>query len=232
MTRFFRKVGGKLAKALLPASVRKTLNNYEILSVQFGQFETMRKWESVDGEGAPIPWYCYPAIEYVKQLDLSDKRVFEYGLGNSTLFWADRCEKVVSVEDSREWFDKISTRLPGAAECLFCESKKDYVNSIHGFDVKFDLIVVDGSYRSECASESLKMLSEDGFIILDNSDWNEAASAVLRDADLIEVDMSGFGPINGYTTTTSFYFRRNVRLRPAYDRQPVHGVGSLKHRDR
>lgn len=25
------------------------------------------------------------------------------------------------------------------------------------------------------------------------------------------------------------YFRRNVQLTPAHDRQPIHGIGSLKH---
>ena len=45
---------------------------------------------------------------------------------------------------------------------------------------------------------------------------------------IIEVDMSGFGPINRYTWTTSFYFRRKVDLMPAFDRQPVPGIGSMK----
>lgn len=226
-----RRVIKKLVKIALPLHVRKTLQNYEILSARFGQYATMRDWDSIDAEGSPIPWYSYPAIEYLKQFDFSEKRVFEFGSGNSTIFWAGRSKLVVSVEDDRAWFDKTASKLPESVQYIFCEGQGDYVNQIRIFDEKFDIVIIDGKYRSECVPSALDMLADDGFVILDNSDWHESASALLRDADLIEVDMAGFGPINGYTTTTSFYFRRSVKLRPLHHRQPVPGIGALHHRD-
>jgi len=48
----------------------------------------------------------------------------------------------------------------------------------------------------------------------------------LRQSNLIEVDMAGFGPINDYTSTTSFYFHRQFAAPPRADRQPVPGIGS------
>jgi hypothetical protein len=189
----------------------------------------MRRRECVDQNGVPIPWYSYPAIEYIKQLDFSNKIIFEYGSGNSTSFWAGRSKKIVSVEDNKEWYDKIGDRLPGNVEYYLLESGGDYISLINKYTYEFDVIIIDGSHRYECAVEAISKLRDDGFIILDNSDWMEKTSKFLRDSDLIEVDMSGFGPINDYTWTTSFYFRRNVKLKPANDRQPLHGIGSVKH---
>jgi hypothetical protein len=219
----------KLIRRLLGRSILATLSNYRILSIGFGQYRTIKRWDCIDSNDDPIPWYSYPAIEYIKQLDLSDKSIFEYGSGNSTRFWVDRCKKLVSVEDNKEWFDKIRARISPSVEYNLFEKKEDYIKSIRQFPDEFDVIIIDGSHRYDCAVEAIKKLRNDGFIILDNSDWKELTSKLLRDADLIEVDMSGFGPINGYTWTTSFYFRRNVQLSPAHERQPIHGIGSLKN---
>jgi hypothetical protein len=97
--------------------------------------------------------------------------------------------------------------------------------------MKFDVIIIDGSHRYECALHARSKLAGDGLIILDNSDWKQKTAQLLRESDLIEVDMAGFGPINRYTWTTSIFFRRAVNLVPANDRQPVHGIGSVNRRD-
>lgn len=208
------------------------LRNFARLSVQFGQYKSMWRWSCVDRAGNPIPWYTYPATEYLKQLDLSDKTVFEYGSGNSTLFWAARARKVVSIENDRTWFDKIRTQAPSNVEYILRDEEAAYLDAIDAYPHSFDIIVIDGSYRFECAKKALCKLSKGGFIILDNSDWMEDTTELLRAADLIEVDMSGFGPINGYTWTTSFFLSRDVQLRPAQKRQPQHSIGSVPHVNR
>jgi hypothetical protein len=218
----------KILKRVWPGHILATLENYKILSSSFGQYKTSKLWACVDANNLPIPWYTYPAIEYIKQLDFSNKTIFEYGSGNSTRFWAARCRNLVSVEDNREWYDKIKSKTPDNVEYLLLEESQKYVRAICKYPYEFDVVIIDGNHRYECAVEALGKLRDDGFIILDNSDCTEKTSQLLRESDLIEVDMSGFGPINGYTWTTSFYFKRNVRLMPAYDRQPVHGIGSLK----
>jgi hypothetical protein len=66
-------------------------------------------------------------------------------------------------------------------------------------------------------------------IILDNSDWLPESSRLLRESGLIEIDMTGFAPINDYTHTTSFYLHREFAFRPRHDRQPIAGVGSQQN---
>ena len=224
------KIVKRLLGKLLPQAIIKTLNNFKILSLDYGQFKTMNKG-CINKYGEAIPWYTYPAIEYIKQLDFSDKTVFEYGSGNSTIFWAKRCRYLFSIEDNQEWYDKMNVKLPENVEYKLFKEKQKYIESIHNCPDGLDLIIIDGNHRYECAVEALKKINGDGFIILDNSDWHQKTSKLLRDADLIEIDMSGFGPINGYTWTTSFFFSRNVKLKQAYDRQPVNGIGSLLHRE-
>lgn len=215
-----------LFKKLVPRQFPASIQNYKILSRDFGQFNSMRLKKCVDGEGNPIPWYTYPAIEYIKQLDLSDKSVFEYGSGYSTLFWSSRCKSLTSVEHDELWYRQIRDRLPGNVHYYLRQEVEDYVNIINDADEKFDVIIIDGAYRYDCAVAALAQLNSCGFIILDNSDWMTKSSQVLRSAGLIEVDMSGFGPINNYTWTTSFYFSRQVELIPVGDKQPRAGIGS------
>ncbi|MFD1142280.1 hypothetical protein ACFQ4C_14230 [Larkinella insperata] len=217
---------GKLLQ-VLPYEYGVSYNNYKTLSHEFGHFKSAQKWQSIDKSSKPIPWYTYPAIEFINQLDLSDKRVFEYGSGNSTLFWASRCRKVVAIEDDKKWYDTIRTRLPQNVDYRLIENKDEYVTAIQQFPDLFDIIIIDGKYRFDCTANSRDRLSSTGFFILDNADWHPKPSKLLRESGLIEIDMAGFNPINGYTTTTSFYLSRQVDFKPAHDRQPIPGIGSM-----
>ena len=175
----------RLIKSRLPREIKATLRNYKILSAEFGQFKTMRKRVCVDASDVPIPWYSYPAVEYIKQLEFSTKSIFEYGSGYSTRFWADRCRKLISVEDNIEWYGKLMSQLPDNVEYRFLEGRNEYIHAINDYSDPFDVIIIDGSYRFECAVQSLRQLSEYGFIILDNSDWKEKTSELLRKSDLL-----------------------------------------------
>ena len=217
----------RLLGKFYPTAIINTLKNFRILSIEYGQFKTM-DIGCVDKNGELIPWYTYPAIEYIKQLDFSDKTVFEFGSGNSTIFWAKRCRKAISIEDNMEWYDKMSPRLTANVEYKLLPGKQEYTDSINTYPEGFDIIIIDGNHRYDCAVEALKKLNSDGIIILDNSDWHAKTAKLLRDADLIEVDMSGFGPINGYTWTTSFFLSRSVKLKPANQTQPVNEIGGIK----
>jgi hypothetical protein len=55
-----------------------------------GWFRSCREQASVDANGNPIPWITYPAIEFLVKRINNQLSVFEYGCGNSTLWWASR----------------------------------------------------------------------------------------------------------------------------------------------
>lgn len=163
----------KIIRKLIPKYLYPSIANYKILNFEYGHLKTVKNWSCVDKKNNPIPWYTYPAIEYINQLDFREKEVFEFGSGNSTIFWASKAKKVVSVEDDQEWFDKIKEQLPENVDYLFINEKNDYVNSIKLHSQKYDVIIIDGSHRYECALNSVEKLRVGGSIILDNSDWYE-----------------------------------------------------------
>jgi len=215
---------------LMPHTLRKAWRLMRILTVQYGYLRSVATETPLDAALAPQPWYTYPAIEYLKQIDFRDKTVFEYGCGHSTLFWAQRAARVVSVEHNPAWYARVKPQLPATCELRLETDSDAYADSIRTSSEPFDVIVIDGLVtgrtRLKCARAAVQMLRPGGMIVLDNSDWLPESSRFLRESDLIEVDMTGFAPINDYTCTTSFYFHRGFRFEPLADRQPVAGVGA------
>jgi len=76
----------------------------EIALDQFaGSYLTKRGWfQSLDGvprnnEG-PVPWITYPAFRQLQRMIKPGLKVFEYGCGASSLWWADHAAEVTSVE--------------------------------------------------------------------------------------------------------------------------------------
>ena len=206
-------------------------STWRILNRQLGHARSVRSGEPLDGAGREIPWFTYPAIEYLSQLDFSGKTVFEFGSGNSSVFWSRRAARVVSVEHHRAWYARMQTLLPAGHELHLVEDAAAYPQVLAGRTERFDVIVVDGIERRACCVAAVGRLARGGLVILDNADWHQHCAAVLRAADLIEVDFAGFGPINGYTWTTSLFFHREFAFRSRGTHQPVHGVGSLLERE-
>ena len=84
-----------------------------------GWFNAFRKGEPIDKNNQPIPWFTYPSIDFLDKRLNKNLNVFEFGSGNSSLFFAKRVRKVISVEHNMQWFNKIKTSLPGNSEIKF-----------------------------------------------------------------------------------------------------------------
>jgi hypothetical protein len=181
-------------------------------------------WRSVDREGAAIPWFSYPAVEYLEGLDLSGCRLFEYGSGFSTIYWGRRVQRVDAVEDDAEWRDRIQPQLSGNTTVTFARSSGEYPRAIAASGAKYDIIVIDGTVRLECAHEAVSHLAEGGFMILDDADDFTQATELLRNAGLLQVDFAGFNPINSYTKTTSFFFHRAFKPKLRGAALPMHSL--------
>ena len=211
-------------------ALARQISNFSILASAYGQFKSIRKNEAILKDGSSIPWYTYPAIEYLNAIDFSGKSVFEFGSGNSSLFWASRAKSIVSVEDNEQWFNKVKESLGKNQKLVLRPSKAEYANVIHEFDEIYDVVVIDGNHRPECARACLEHVHEHGIVVLDNSDWYYKTAKYIRDTTgFIQIDFYGFGPINHYTWTTSIFISRSVNLLPMTNRQPVFSVGGLTH---
>jgi hypothetical protein len=186
---------------------------------------------SLDGKGNPIPWISYPALEYLRQFDFSKLNIFEYGSGNSTLFWAENAKSVTSVENDRAWFVKIRNRTwrKNNVALHFAKQKGAYINKIAIPKRRYDIIIIDGIYRFDCAKKCLAYLSKNGMIILDNSELFAQIAKYLRRKGYFEIDFSGFAPINSFTQTTSLFYKNTPKLKPKYHTYPKTPVGGLSY---
>jgi hypothetical protein len=196
------------------------------LMFDFGYAAAVLRGESIDSDDNPIPWFTYPCIDYLKNLDLRDKSVFEWGSGNSTLFWANRCKDVTSVENDQAYYKKNKCRLKHNIRLFLRVKSNEYVCTIAECNKKFDIIVVDGRWRLDCAKLAIKYVTDDGIIILDNSDWHFKSTRFLREQNLIQVDFSGFGALNAYTWATSVFFKRDAKFNSIEENQPVWPPGA------
>lgn len=214
-----------LLKFLLPnkfigqiLSVKKQARNFLGLTKTYGQWQTIRDWNSVDGQGNPVPWYTYPTTEFLSHLDLTKFNVFEYGSGNSTLWWASRAKQLTSVEDDETWHDRIKNKIRPVLRNINYkleeEPEKYYTMATNDHDI----VIVDGKHRREC----LEHLNKTGWggvmIIFDNADWYPKAVHFIQDNfGWMQVDFHGFGPINDYTWTTTVFINpvRHHELRYA-----------------
>jgi len=223
------KIINKIILKILPRHYIAALKSIKILEFEYGHFNSAKKWKCENKNGEPIPWYTYPAIEYLSQLDFREKTVFEWGSGYSSLYWAVRAKFVLSIEDNKEWYQKNKALKKNNQKTSFIQDKYKYINSISNGSGKYNVIVIDGSNRYQCSQIAPTYLKTGGIIILDNSDWFPKSAKFLREANLIQIDFKGFGPINGYTWATSIFFHREFNISSLFENQPSQVIGSTKH---
>jgi len=201
-----------------------------ILDNEYGHQRSKEEGSAIDCYGKPIPWMTYPAISYIRELDLKSKSVFEWGGGNSSLFFSKLVKTITTIELKQEWYDYVvSNKLNN----MIVKHANDvnYAEIINDSEEKYDVIIIDGEIdrRFECAQTAIDHLASNGMIILDNSDWLTNTCKFLRDSNLIQVDMAGFGPINDYTWCTSFFLTRDFNFLSCDDKRPAYTLGGIKN---
>ena len=174
---------------------------------ELGWIRSRRGGEVVDGGGRPIPWMTYPFLAFIEPRLTRAFRVFEFGSGASTAWWAARASAVVSCEHDRVWHDRVRANLPPNVELLWRDLGDEYPAALRGRG-SFDLIVIDGRMRNECAIESVSVLKPGGVVIWDNAEREEYRPGYehLTDAGLRRLDFTGFGPVNDYRWTTAVFY--------------------------
>ena len=87
----------KIIVKFIPKKIKKQLTNFKILAFDYAQYQTIKNWDCVDKFGNKIPWYTYSAIEFLNNLDFSEKSMFEFGSGTSSIYWAKKANEVISI---------------------------------------------------------------------------------------------------------------------------------------
>jgi hypothetical protein len=196
-----------------------------ILNSGLGYRKSIENGVCALGDGRIIPMMSYALIEYLMGLDLSGFDLLELGGGHSTEFWSQRVKSVTTLETDPEWARILSARgLPNVE--VRATSAEAIAPDMAGLNRRFDAVIVDPSAsRYRCAKAALNVLKEGGFILLDNADWYPNTTAMLRAADLIQVDFPDFRALRWYRCATSLFLHRNFRARPRYERLPQPLIG-------
>lgn len=143
------------------------------------------EWIHVDTElDIMMPWYTKPFLQELATWDLSDTVLFEYGIGNSTIWYAHKCKYVFGVEEKFDWADsvQIQLRMKNLRNSLvkFAPNKQSFINAIDGLE-GVNMVAVDGDYwRDECIISALNVLEKNGgTLIIDN--WLQPSVWIASD---------------------------------------------------
>lgn len=178
-----------------------------------GWFRSYTEQAVVDGEGRPLPWMNYPVIELLRERVAKGVDIFEYGCGFGTLWWAERAHKVVAVEHDKAWFERMSPQFPDNVRAIFCELVRggDYCKTVSRLKFqKFNIIIIDGRDRVNCALHCADSLKDDGVVIFDDTDREEYTSGRehLKGLGFKELRIMGLKPmVLSVGAATSIFYR-------------------------
>lgn len=178
---------------------------------EVGWLRSFEAGQAVDADGAPIPWYTYPAIHFLEERVPWDEplRVFEYGCGNSSMWWSARGGRVTSVEHHGEWVATVRRRVDDRVTVRERPLGDGYVDAILEDDERYDVVVVDGRMRVRCAAVAAERLTDRGVLLWDNAERVRYRPGIdaLHEAGFRRVDFDGLAPIGWNRTRTSVFYR-------------------------
>lgn len=120
--------------------------------------------------GLVLPWYTKSFLDELVTWELSDKVVFEYGAGASTVWWARKCKSVYAVESNETYLEAVRSKVDEMG-IYYAGTKETYLKFITKPGRKFDIVVVDGEpigWRDDCIPWALNNLNPGGRLIIDN----------------------------------------------------------------
>ncbi|MGI8806345.1 MAG: class I SAM-dependent methyltransferase [Acidimicrobiales bacterium] len=176
--------------------------------VEQGWYRSFKTERPVDKNGRPLPWYTYPCRAFLESRLTPSMRVFEYGSGMSTLWYAERVAEVVSVEHDPEWGKIVREQAPANCKIVLTPNDDSYLHAITEYP-PFDVVVVDGMQRPKAAIAALDGLKPDGVMVWDNSEWDEFNDAfpTLQTNGFKQIPFTGIGPVNRFAWETSVLYR-------------------------
>ncbi|MGF7216819.1 hypothetical protein GGR92_002986 [Spirosoma lacussanchae] len=223
----FKKIFWDVATSLHIASVIRLVSSKDSYLRDQGWFKSVNKAKSVGKKGEPLPWLTYPFINFIEPRLNQTLTMFEYGSGNSTLWFAQRVGEIDSVEHDKAWFNEIAPKMPANAKLTLREvdtaenysaiTFMSFTDEVpYSLEVKskgklYDIILIDGIYRNNSVSNSVSVLNPTGVIIIDNVDYVESneSTEFLKSQGFRRVDFWGMCPLVYHDSCTAIFYKDN-----------------------
>ena len=166
---------------------------------------------AVDRLGHPQPWWTLSAIDFIEERLSKDMEVFEYGAGGSTLWLCERVNRVTACEHDSAWYARIASKVPDNGRVLVraLGEKRAYVEAIVTTGRLYDVVVVDGRNRVECAIQAVTALNDHGVLIWDDAQRAQYSRgfAHLHGQGMRRIDFCGVSPGALEKSMTSIFYR-------------------------
>jgi predicted O-methyltransferase YrrM len=123
------------------------------------------------------PWLTKDAVRFLDESLKPGDRGLEFGSGRSSVWFAKRIAHLISVEDNKEWFTRVTGLIAGEGlsdkiDYRFRAQKDDYVTEASAVpDDSIDFCLVDGSHRDDCAIRVIPKVRSGGLLVVDNINW-------------------------------------------------------------
>lgn len=203
------------------------------LVLSFGPWWRSFRYDPLSRRAAP--WITFPALRYLRRRIGPGDRVFEFGSGGSTIFFARHCADVCSIEHDPAWADRVRGRLdtlgmhncvlrhvapepdPASASGLRPPYRSDaegwgdvsFERYVHAIDEmaeqSLDVVLVDGRARADCLRRAIPKVKPGGMLLLDDSQ-RERYQAAMNDVPSGWVRHEFPGPI----ARTEFFTRTTI----------------------
>lgn len=161
-----------------------------------------------------MPWLTFDAIRHIERNLPTNANVFEFGSGNSTLFWLSKGATVFSVENDIHWHDLVSAELTRrnlrSCRLIHATDLDAYVGAIYSCPERSqDLILIDGAYRRDCVAAAIPYVRPGGMLVVDNTDWHWFHENPIEGIpnDWPFTRYPGYCPMLGHKSETSIWTR-------------------------
>ena len=206
----------KIIKLITDFKTTRVLLSYRFQGyfTEIGWFVSLKAKRPLNQTGEPIPWTTYSYTYFIKNLLTKKMDVFEYGSGNSTLFYAKYVKSVIAVEHDLNWYQELKKDLPKNVTLIHqpLDYHGDYCRVIKQSKQQYDIIIIDGRDRNSCINNSLHSLKPNGIIVLDDSERKEYRKGIeqLLKYKFKRIDFWGFAPNFFQNRCTSVFYKNKI----------------------
>jgi hypothetical protein len=126
-----------------------------------------------------VPWMHKDEIKIVEKYLSKNTVMLEWGCGGSTIYFSEKVKHLFSIEHNKEWFDSINAIKPANVTLVYSAANNlvpitestyndysDYIEIASSFNKKFDVVLIDGRARVECAIKALDLIHRNSVVIV------------------------------------------------------------------
>jgi len=148
------------------------------------------------------PWMSPIEIDFIKEYLSEDKVMLEYGSGGSTGFFPQFVKEYYSIEHVEDWYEEVGEHLltlpykdkvhnylikpdyPRTIPTKYREFKS-YIEYVDTINKKYDIVLIDGRARAQCAEYVIPYLNDDAVVFIHDYYMRHSYRIVEKDYNIL-----------------------------------------------